>query len=532
MQAYRPYLLPLLDERLRASIAPGGVTSPLEEESRIRTALPPHERTWPELAAAVRRTCGLPLLLDTHAERVAQRPGQSPDNLCPARYLVLREGDREWFLLEHPDALVHFDRFGKAGQEAALARPSLFAELWRASDPAGGLAEDDPPPRVAESGESNALTYHLDRLLARDHPSDWHLEPERDHFRSRLRVDGVLGREERLPVEKGRWLVQSMLALAGLDHGMEDQPQEGRATCRNGRGEPVLLRLSLIPSLYGQAMVVRFLYPESAGRRSLEALGFNRPLRQRLENLHADGEGLWLLAGPTGSGKTTTLHALLRLSVQRGEKTLAIEDPVEVTLDGVQHLSVGSPPGLTYARAMRAFLRQAPDCVLIGEIRDEETAALALQAARTGHRILSTLHARDNPGVLRRFADLGQNPAALEALQPLVLHQRLLPLLCPACRHNAPLPGDWAGLPDRLHLPMPGQHAVAAGCSRCQSGLRGRTAVVSSGIFSTTGNVDAELLACAWPLVCQGKIPLEALVPFLPAGIREGFTVCLGQGFC
>jgi type II secretory ATPase GspE/PulE/Tfp pilus assembly ATPase PilB-like protein len=291
---------------------------------------------------------------------------------------------------------------------------------------------------------------------------------------------------------------------------------EGRLHQVPASGTPLNLRLSFIPSLYGRALVARFLDPPPGNAEETD------PLET------ADGgrtEGLWLVAGPTGSGKTTTLHTRLRARVRAGEKVLSVEDPVEALLPGVHQVSVGSPPGMGFALALRAFLRQSPDCILVGEIRDGETAGVALQAARTGHRILSTLHARNNAGVLRRFADLGQSPDALLGLRPVVLHQRLLPRLCSRCQRTEPLPGNWRRGLEALGLEAPDRIPARGGCPLCREGIAGRLPIRSSGIFAPERDSDRELLLAGWEAVLAGQITPGALAPLLPGVLRRRFAL-------
>lgn len=200
-------------------------------------------------------------------------------------------------------------------------------------------------------------------------------------------------------------------------------------------------------------------------------------LAETLRSAFAKSQGLWLTCGPTGSGKTTTLHALLRYAVERGEKVVAVEDPVEQLLPGVQQVSVGQPRGLTFPMALRAFMRQAPQCILIGEIRDAETAELTLQAVRTGHRVLASVHAYDTGGVIRRMEDLGISRAEFLSVEPTLIHQRLQPRLCHCCRRIAPL------LPEEMReiraagIKLREQVFEAGQCKSCRQGHRGRFAL-------------------------------------------------------
>lgn len=528
MDRYRPFLLPLLEA---AAAGPRGrrlpqADSPLEEERALDAVDGEEAEIWNFLKAAAEATYGLPLLTSCCGSGRARPHPAWPAATSPDRCLVLEDGPATWFLIEQPAAIPLIDRFSEPGQRAAIARPSLFSRLWREQELTRGEAQPHAGCNAVRSEDrAQAVNRHIARLVDGGRPSDWHLEPTRDHYRSRLRVDGSLQRAETLPLAKGQWLLNSIIALAGI----QDQPgqaMEGRLIHKAPAGDTVTLRISLVPSQFGLSMVIRFLYPGARSRLSLDAIGLGEQQLETICRRYRKGEGLWLVVGPTGSGKSTTLNAFLQLSVQAQEKVLSIEDPVEYTLPGVHHLSLGSPPGLTWERAVRAFLRQAPDCVLVGEIRDEATAAIVLQAARTGHRILSTLHARDNAGVRRRFADLGQDPEYLESVCELVLHQRLVPLLCRQCIELTPFPADWTNVLEESGLPSPLALAAAPGCAHCCSGWAGRQAVFSSGNIASRVSVSAELKRAAWQLLLENRTALAATLPFLPATLRTRFGIC------
>ena len=267
-------------------------------------------------------------------------------------------------------------------------------------------------------------------------------------------------------------------------------------------------------------MVVRFLYPVDSAQLRLEALGLSESTSSAFSKRYSDGSGLWITVGPTGSGKSTTMRALLQISISRGDKVLSVEDPVEYTLDGAHHLSLGSPPGLTWAGAVRAFLRQAPDTILVGEIRDGETASIALQAARTGHRVLTSLHARDNPGVRRRFLDLGQDERSLDSVFECVLHQRLLPRLCPICRKLGPVPASIGECIHSLGLRIPDSVAEPSGCPDCHDGKKGRLPIFSSGDFPSRLPVEVELRQAAWRAFVDHQVSFADIVPYLPGKLR------------
>lgn len=520
MPGYTPFLLPLLSgQHLNDGqrLDPG---SPLEEERAITDALPDPGGIWKTLEQMTPKRYGLPLLLEDPRPPVSHTLVRCPRAVSPARCMRLKSAGGERFLLEHPEALSTFDRLGGPGATAALLRPSLFSRMYRVLENEGC--------EIATTTRGDATAHDLGRVIndiAGTGASDWHLEPAADAFRSRIRVDGMMRPNGVYSRERGDWLVNSLITRAGIRESSPGKPLEGAFSHTLPDRVEIGLRLSLVPALHGRSMVIRFLYPANPARRSLEKLGLEGDQARTIRNRYAQADGLWLMAGPTGSGKSTTQHALLDLSVDRNEKVLSVEDPVEMIHPGVQQVSIGKPPGMTYARALRSFLRQGPDTILVGEIRDPETAAICLQAARSGHRILATVHARNDRGILQRFADLGQDGPALEAVCCMVLHQRLVPRLCPTCRTTRETPEAVRCHFHALGLEAPERLASAAGCRLCRSGYCGRSGIFSVGGLSAGKDVAGDLRGRAVILAGKLETPLTALVPFLPAEMR-GFALC------
>ena len=318
--------------------------------------------------------------------------------------------------------------------------------------------------------------------------SDVHVEAGEESVRVRHRVDGVLRAVETLPRDVGLPLVSRLKILAGLDIADRLRPQDGRARVRTASGE-IELRLSTLPASRGENLVLRLPAPEAAAG-TFAALGLAADDAARLEALLDAREGLVLVTGPTGSGKTTTLYAALaRVQERGGVNVVTVEDPVERRIPGVVQVQVNERTGLTFAAALRAILRQDPDVVLVGEVRDRETAAIAAQAALTGHLVLATLHTIDAASAITRLADVGVEPATVAAALRGVVAQRLVRRLCVDCR-RARAPG-WRD--DRLRGSPPegepGFVAVTATvtddaqadrppCAACGgSGYRGRVAL-------------------------------------------------------
>ena len=298
---------------------------------------------------------------------------------------------------------------------------------------AGEAEEYDERADVGDDAPSISLL--VDELLGAgigDRASDIHIEPEEQGIVVRHRVDGVIRVARRLPRAIAPALASRIKIISGLDIADRLRPQDGRARVAVN-GVPVDLRVSSLPASHGEKIVIRILDGRTAVR-TLDAIGFAPDELTRIERLLQCREGLLLVTGPTGSGKTTTLYAALRLLKQRGVNIVTVEDPIEYRLPGIVQVQVNERAGLTFAAALRSIMRQDPDVLLIGEIRDRETAEIAIQASLTGHLVLSTLHTNDAASAVTRLIDIGVAPYKIATAVKGVLAQRLLRRLCPKCQ--------------------------------------------------------------------------------------------------
>lgn len=292
--------------------------------------------------------------------------------------------------------------------------------------------EGAPPAPDEDPGAS--VTNLVDEMLAggiASRASDIHIEPEEQGIAVRHRVDGMLGLARTLPRSIGPALVSRIKILSGLDIADRLRPQDGRARVAVN-GVAVDLRVSTLPASHGEKVVIRVLDGRSAVL-TLEGMGFHADDLTRIERLLQCREGLILVTGPTGSGKTTTLYAALRRLKERGVNIVTVEDPIEYRLPGIVQVQVNEKAGLTFATALRSIMRQDPDVVLIGEIRDRETAEIAIQASLTGHLVLSTLHTNDAPSAVTRLIDVGVASYKIATAVKGVLAQRLVRRVCVAC---------------------------------------------------------------------------------------------------
>jgi type II secretory ATPase GspE/PulE/Tfp pilus assembly ATPase PilB-like protein/CheY-like chemotaxis protein len=316
----------------------------------------------------------------------------------------------------------------------------------------------------------------VDRIIAegiQSRCSDIHLEPEEGGIVVRYRIDGVLREAMKLPKAAGIPLVSRVKIMAQLDIADRLRPQDGRARVAIS-GNRVDLRVSTLPASQGEKVVIRVLDQRST-ILSLDSLGLLPDEHTRIMELLQAREGIVLVTGPTGSGKTTTLYSMLRTVQGRGVNIVTVEDPVEYRLQGIVQVQVNEKAGLTFPAALRSILRQDPDVILVGEIRDKETANIAVQASLTGHLVLSTLHTNDAASSVTRLVDIGIESYKIAAALKGVVAQRLMRRLCNSCRELA-----IGQVPDRMQKYFPEQGTLyrAVGCQECaMTGYRGRLAI-------------------------------------------------------
>lgn len=374
---------------------------------------------------------------------------------------------------------------GTAGAATAATGESVISRiLENVADKydVQALAEEDPQDLatgLADGGGGDRPVIKLvDYVVAEgisSRASDIHLEPGEDGLAVRYRIDGVLRQVLALPRAAGVPLVSRIKIMSGLDIADRLRPQDGRARVMVN-GKQVDLRISTLPASHGEKVVIRILDGGSASM-SFEEMGMNASDLERLRQLLHTREGIVLVTGPTGSGKTTTLYTALRQIQQRGGvNVVTVEDPVEYRLPGIVQVQLNEKAGLTFAAALKSILRQDPDVVLVGEIRDAETAATAVQASLTGHLVFSTLHTLDAASSVARLVDIGVESYKIAAALKGIVAQRLLRRLCRHCRRPSDVP---VARRVRPWLPQGAVHHDAAGCEECGgTGYRGRLAVL------------------------------------------------------
>lgn len=373
------------------------------------------------------------------------------------------------------------------------------------------------------AGDDAPAVLYLQKILeqaAQMLASDVHVEPYEHQLRIRVRVDGVLREIDTPPLPLKDRLASRIKVLSRLDIAEKRLPQDGRMKLNLPSGKELDLRVSTLPTLHGEKLVLRLLDNHHA-MQPLDSLGYEPEQLQKLREAIAQPEGLVLVTGPTGAGKTQSLYACLHQLNREGVNISTVEDPCEIPMPGINQVNVQDKPGLDFATVLRAFLRQDPDILMVGEIRDLETAHIAIQAAQTGHLVLSTLHTNDAPSTLARLMNMGVASYNVAASVKLVTAQRLVRKLCPACREPATWTHheweQWGG--QRQPHPVTGFNAHAQGCTQCHQGYRGRTGIFE--VMPVQGALRDLLLAQASASALAQQARHDGVLSLRQAGLRK-----------
>jgi type IV pilus assembly protein PilB len=341
---------------------------------------------------------------------------------------------------------------------------------------AAGEMELDSLQDMAEEAPVVRLVNSIISQAVQEGASDVHISPEKNHVQVRFRLDGKL--QEVPAPSKTMFLpmVSRLKILANLDIAVSRIPQDGRFSVRV-KDREINIRVSSLPTIYGENLVLRLLDTTSAGLYSLDQLGISAANREKIEASILKPYGMILSTGPTGSGKTTTLYAILQKINQPDINIITLEDPVEYRIDNIRQAQLNRKAGLSFADGLRSILRQDPDVIMVGEIRDTETATFAVQAAMTGHRVLSTVHTNDAAGAITRFIEMGIEPFLVASVMRVAIAQRLVRKVCPHCREfYTPSPSilkqwDLDGIENC-------EFVRSRGCFQCMNtGYKGRTGV-------------------------------------------------------
>ena len=383
----------------------------------------------------------------------------------------------EWVIVEHDKLAKLLEATGASTGEQMEAMTSGDFEF----DVTDDVTTKEPDSSEAASDVEDAPVVRFLQKMLIDainlRASDLHFEPYEYHYRVRFRVDGELREITQPPLAIKDKLSARIKVISRLDISEKRVPQDGRMKLKFGN-KAIDFRVSTLPTLFGEKIVIRILDPSSA-KVGIEALGYEKIEKDRLMKAIQRPYGMVLVTGPTGSGKTVSLYTCLNILNQPGVNISTVEDPAEINLPGVNQVNVNDKAGLTFSAALKSFLRQDPDIIMVGEIRDLDTADIAMKAAQTGHMVMSTLHTNDAPTTLTRLANMGVAAFNIAASVLLITAQRLARKLCENCKAPADYPRDAmlsAGFkPEDLDGNWKPFRAV--GCSMCNNGYKGRVGI-------------------------------------------------------
>jgi len=355
-----------------------------------------------------------------------------------------------------------------------------------------------------------------------DRASDIHFEPFEEEFKIRYRVDGALYEMTPPPLHLAMPVASRLKIMANLDISERRMPQDGRISCSIG-GRQVDLRLSTLPTAFGESVVLRVL-DRSAVSLELEHLGFPDSVADYVQQAIKQPNGIFVVTGPTGCGKTTTLYSCLRRINKTDHKLLTVEDPVEFDIEGIMQVPVKESVGMTFAKALRAFLRQDPDVIMVGEMRDLETSQIAIQASLTGHLVLSTLHTNDAPGAVTRLVDMGVEPFLISSTLMGVLAQRLVRKVCSSCKTPFE-PTDQQLKQLKLSPEDIGgkEFYYGSGCGDCNdTGYKGRRGIYE--LLEVSESIRSLINDRAPTVVVRQKAVEDGMITLREDGLRSIFT--------
>ena len=454
------------------------------------------------IAIAACHEFGVPLL-DMSAIDLSQLPVNLVDEKLIRKHRALpifRRGNRLFLAISDPTndralneirfntgltieaILVEEDQLSKAIERALDAQDTTMADIMETELETLDVATEDDEDRDTDLNVDEApIVRYVNKVLVdaiASGASDIHFEPYEKSFRVRFRQDGLLSEVASPPVNLAPRLIARLKVMSRMNIAERRIPQDGRIKLKLSRNRDIDFRVNTLPTLYGEKVVLRIL-DSSASTVGIEELGMDPMQREAFEEAIQKPYGMLLVTGPTGSGKTVTLYTALNMLNKPEVNISTVEDPVEILVPGINQVNMNPKTGLTFASALRAFLRQDPDIIMVGEIRDLETAEIAVKAAQTGHLVLSTLHTNDAPQSLSRLANMGVAPFNIASSVLLIMAQRLARRLCVHCRapeevpHEALLAEGFTQeeLAEGFKIYRP------VGCERCTKGYKGRTGI-------------------------------------------------------
>ena len=382
-------------------------------------------------------------------------------------------------------------------------------------DVSGGDDEAGGDGGIDAKGDDTPVVKFINKVLVdaiKRGASDIHFEPYENDYRVRLRIDGILKQVAKAPVKLNQRMAARLKVMSQLDIAEKRVPQDGRIKLNLSKTKQIDFRVSTLPTLFGEKIVLRIL-DGSAAKLGIDKLGYEPDQQKLFEEAIQKPYGMVLVTGPTGSGKTVSLYTALGILNDEVRNISTVEDPVEIRLPGVNQVQQNTKRGMTFAAALRSFLRQDPDIIMVGEIRDLETAEIAIKAAQTGHMVLSTLHTNDAPQTIARLMNMGIAPYNITSSVTLVIAQRLARRLCPKCKKPVELPKPALLAEGFTEAEIDAGFTLydAVGCDECTEGYKGRT-----GIYQVMPMSD-EIQA----IVLEGGNAMQIAAVAQKAGIRD-----------
>ena len=429
----------------------------------------------------------------------------------------------EWVIVEYDKLMRQLEAQNASANEVLESMASADFDFDVSDDDAAAETAD-----VSTEVEDAPVVRFLQKMLIdaiNMRASDLHFEPYEYTYRVRFRIDGELRENTQPPVAIKEKLASRIKVISRMDIAEKRVPQDGRMKLKFG-SKAIDFRVSTLPTLFGEKVVIRILDPSSA-RLGIEALGYEKVEKDRLMQAIGRPYGMILVTGPTGSGKTVSLYTCLNILNQPGVNIATVEDPAEINLPGINQVNVNDKAGLTFAAALKSFLRQDPDIIMVGEIRDLETADIAIKAAQTGHLVMSTLHTNDAPTTLTRLLNMGVPPFNIASSVLLITAQRLARRLCENCKKPADYPRDSllkAGFrPEDVDGNWKPYRAV--GCASCNNGYKGRVGLYQ--VMPITEAIQRIILSEGSALDIAKQAEVEGVRDLRQAGlakVRAGVT--------
>ena len=425
----------------------------------------------------------------------------------------------DWIIAEYDKLLKFVDINSKTATQAMDAIIGGDFEFDETTTEPINEDEDDKTSDVDDAPVVKFLQKMLlDAIGMR--ASDLHFEPYEHNYRVRFRIDGELREIASPPISIKDKLASRIKVISRMDISEKRIPQDGRMKLKVSADRVIDFRVSTLPTLFGEKIVIRVLDPSSA-RLGIEALGYEPEEKERLLKAIARPYGMILVTGPTGSGKTVSLYTCLNLLNKPGVNIATAEDPSEINLPGVNQVNVNDKAGLTFAAALKSFLRQDPDIIMVGEIRDLETADISIKAAQTGHLVLSTLHTNDAPATLTRMRNMGIAPFNIASSVILITAQRLARRLCPSCKAPADIPNEALLEAGYTSSELDGswQTYRPVGCAACNNGYKGRVGIYQ--VMPITEEIQRIILRDGSALEIAQQSKLEGVRSLRQSGLHK-----------